>query len=184
MQLNRCSWAESNELLRDYHDKEWGVVQHDDNKLFEFLNLEGAQAGLSWLTILKRRDGYIKAFDNFNPNKIKNYDDKKIASLLNDPGIIRNRLKVNAVIENSKAYLKIKKNYGSLDKYLWQFTGNKTLTRKDHVKAEQISNLMSKELKSRGFKFVGPTICYAFMQATGMINDHAPDCYRYEELKP
>ena len=160
----RCGWAQTNELFFVYHDKEWGIASHDDQHLFEMLCLEGAQAGLSWLTILKRRKNYLKAFDNFNAKKIAKYDSKKRTSLLKDEGIIRNRLKINSVIENAKAFLHAQKEYKSFDKYIWQF--------KDAEK-------MSKDLKKHGFRFVGPTICYAFMQAVGMINDHEKKCFRY-----
>jgi len=165
--LHRCSWAESNPLLAEYHDTVWGVPVHDDQLLFEMLNLEGAQAGLSWLTVLKRREGYRKAFDNFNTKKIITYDDTKRAALMQDEGIIRNRLKINAVIENAKAFLAAQKEWGSFDNYIWQFTDK---------------DLMSKDLKKRGFRFVGPTICYAFMQAIGIVNDHTPDCFRYKQV--
>lgn len=159
----RCSWAEGNELMAAYHDTEWGVPTHDDRLLFEMLNLEGAQAGLSWLTILKRRDTYRKAFDNFDAKKIVTYTDAKRAQLMQDTGIIRNRLKINAVIENAKAFLTAQNEWGSFDRYVWQFADK---------------DAMSKDLKKRGFRFVGPTICYAFMQATGMVDDHSPDCFR------
>lgn len=170
--------------MQRYHDLQWGVPVHNDRLLFEMINLEGAQAGLSWLTILKRRDGYVKAFDNFNVDKIVKYDDEKIQSLLLDEGIIRNRLKVNAVISNAEAYIKVVRDYGSFDNYLWGFVGEKSLTRKDHKTAVGISEAMSKDLLSKGFKFVGPTICYAFMQAVGMMNDHEETCFRYKELLP
>lgn len=173
--IPRCSWANTDPLLGEYHDTEWGVVTHDDQKLFEMLNLEGAQAGLSWLTILKKREGYRTAFDNFDATKIAHYTDAKRAELLANPGIIRNRLKVNAFIENAKAYLEIQQIFGSFDAYIWSFT-NQPLTLKE---GGAISKTMSKDLKKRGFRFVGPTTCYSFMQATGMVNDHEPSCFRY-----
>ena len=178
MSNNRCSWAETNDLLRTYHDTEWGVPVHDDRLLFEMLNLEGAQAGLSWLTILARRDNYRRAFDNFDAAKIAQYDEAKRAALLQDEGIIRNRLKVNSFIENAKATLAMQQKHGSLDKYLWSFIGDKQLTQANHEQAAEISKLMSKQLKKDGFRFVGSTTCYAFMQAVGMMNDHVPECFR------
>jgi DNA-3-methyladenine glycosylase I len=179
----RCAWSRTNELFIPYHDKQWGVPVYDDNLLFEMLNLEGAQAGLSWLTILKRRDAYREAFDNFDAIKIIKYDEFKKAELMNNEGIIRNRLKINAVIENSKSFLSITDRFESFDNYLWSFTGGKHLTQADHELSAKISELMSKELKKNGFKFVGPTICYAFMQAVGMINDHSLECFRYQEIE-
>jgi len=175
---HRCEWAESNELFIPYHDTEWGIPVHDDHQLFEMINLEGAQAGLSWLTILKKRDSYRQAFDNFDATKIAKYDDKKRTALLANAGIIRNRLKVNAFIENAKSFLEVQKEFPSFDDYIWKFVANKPLRIKDHQKAVIISEQMSKDLKRRGFRFVGPTICYAFMQAVGMINDHTKDCFR------
>ncbi len=177
----RCSWADSSQLMRDYHDQEWGVPVHDDRRLFEMLNLEGAQAGLSWLTILNKRDTYRKAFDNFDASKIARYDETKRATLLQDAGIIRNRLKVNAFIENAKAVLSVQQKHGSLDAYLWSYIGKKKLTQADHGSATEISKHMSKGLKKDGFRFVGPTTCYAFMQSVGMINDHSPECFRYSQ---
>ena len=175
--LVRCEWANSNDLFIPYHDLEWGVPVHDDRLLFEMLNLEGAQAGLSWLTILRKRANYLQAFDNFNAQKIIQYDEKKKAELLKNEGIVRNRLKINAVIENAKAYVTVKKEFGSFDKYIWQFVNNRQIwdAKKEHAVAK--SEVMSKDLKKRGFRFVGPTICYAFMQAVGMINDHSPECF-------
>ena len=166
-----------------YHDEEWGVPVHDDRMLFEMLILEGAQAGLSWLTVLKRRETYRKAFDRFDAKKIARYDEKKVKALLEDPGIIRNRLKVLATIENAKAFLAAQKEFGSFDRFIWQFVGGKPragrLADSQAVPAStEISDAMSRELKKRGFKFVGSTICYAFMQAVGMVNDHAPECFR------
>lgn len=165
-------------MLRRYHDEEWGVPVHDDRRLFEMLNLEGAQAGLSWQTILARRENYRRAFDNFDAAKMAKYDDTKRAELLQDAGIIRNRLKINAFIENAKAALAVREKYDSLGVYLWSYIGDQKLTYADHEQAEAISKQMSKGLKRDGFRFVGPTICYAFMQATGMINDHEPQCCR------
>ncbi|HSX28618.1 MAG TPA: DUF1653 domain-containing protein [Candidatus Saccharimonadales bacterium] len=170
---HRCPWANSTELMAAYHDTEWGVPVHDDRHLFEMLCLEGAQAGLSWQTILARRENYRRAFDNFAAEKIAQYTEAKRAALLQDAGIIRNRLKVNAFIENAKATLAVQQKHGSLDAYLWSFVGDRTLT--DHDQAANIS----KQLKKDGFRFVGPTTCYAFMQAVGMMNDHAPECFRY-----
>jgi len=178
----RCKWAETNELLKAYHDTEWGVPVHDDRLLFEMLSLEGAQAGLSWLTILARRKNYVRAFDNFDAQKIAQYGEIKRAALLQDEGIIRNRLKVNAFIENAKAMLAVQKARGSLDTYLWSYIGDQKLAQANHDQAISISMQMSKGLKKDGFRFVGPTTCYAFMQAVGMMNDHSPDCFRYKLL--
>jgi DNA-3-methyladenine glycosylase I len=182
----RCSWAK-NELAIAYHDAEWGVPLHDDQKLFEFLILEGAQAGLSWDTILRKRENYRAAFDNFDAGKVALYDEKKVAELLNNEGIIRNRLKIASAISNAKSYLKIQEEFGSFDSYIWQFVDGKPLknARKDmsEVPAKtEISDAMSKDLKKRGFNFVGSTIMYAFMQACGLVNDHAVDCFRYNEI--
>ncbi len=176
----RCAWADSSELMAAYHDKEWGNPVHDDRLLFEMLNLEGAQAGLSWQTILARRDNYRRAFDDFNPEKVARYDDAKRAALLQDAGIIRNRLKVNACIENAKATLAMQQKQGSLDAYLWGFVDGQKLTQTDHAQAVDISSQMSKQLKKDGFRFIGPTTCYAFMQAVGMVNDHEAGCFRYQ----
>ncbi|NOQ36242.1 MAG: DNA-3-methyladenine glycosylase I [Methylococcaceae bacterium] len=186
--MQRCEWAMGTELEREYHDTIWGVPVHDDNVLFEFLILEGAQAGLSWLTILKRREGYKQAFDNFNIEKIAAYNDEKIAELLLNPQIIRNRLKVNATIVNAQAFLKIQQQYGSFDAYIWSFVDGKTIHNHYQSLAEvpastDISKAMSKDLKKKGFKFVGETICYAYMQAMGMVNDHTVGCFRYQPLK-
>lgn len=183
----RCEWAGSDPLNVTYHDEEWGVPLHDDGKLFEFLILDGAQAGLSWLTILKKRENYRKAFDNFNANKIATYDAQKIASLLADSGIIRNKLKISSAIQNAKAFLDVQKTYGSFDKYIWQFVDHKPLKNAlrndgDYPTKTKESEAMSKDLLKRGFKFVGPTICYAFMQAAGMVNDHQVTCFRYKEV--
>jgi DNA-3-methyladenine glycosylase I len=184
----RCFWATTdNPLYLTYHDQEWGVPVHDDRVLFEFLLLEGAQAGLSWYTILSKRPNYRLAFDDFYPHKIAAYDEPKVAELLSNPGIVRNRLKINAAIHNAQAALKIQQEFGSLDAYLWQFVDKKpilnTWTSGHEIPAEtEISRTMSKELLRHGFKFVGPTICYAFMQAVGMVNDHTTDCFRYQEI--
>ena len=187
-QIIRCSWCESDPLYIKYHDTVWGVPEHNDRRLFAKLCLDGAQAGLSWITILKKEKNYYKAFDNFDPKKIARYDQKKIEELLNDPGIVRNKLKVNAFIANAKAYLEVKKEFGSFDKYLWQFTDykvidNKLASLKGAASTSAISDELSKALKKRGFKFVGSTIVYAFMQAVGMVNDHVTDCFRYKEVQ-
>ena len=178
----RCDWAERGDvLMREYHDKEWGVPSHDDRHLFEMLTLEGAQAGLSWQTILNKRQGYKKAFDNFNAVKISKYSKAKIAVLLKNPGIVRNRLKVGSVVTNAAAFLAVQKEFGSFDKYIWQFTGGKTKNNNINSMKQLPCNTvdsdnMSKDLKKRGFRFVGTTICYSFMQATGMVNDHMNTC--------
>lgn len=186
--VKRCEWCGDDPLYVDYHDKEWGVPLHNDQQLFEFLLLEGAQAGLSWITILRKRENYRKAFDHFDPHKIIKYSDKKIEKLLQDPGIVRNKLKVNAAVINAKAFLETQKEFGTFDKYIWSFVGSKPIqnkwkTLKDIPASTEASDAMSKDLKKRGFKFVGSTICYAFMQATGMVNDHVTSCFRYKELK-
>ncbi|HML04502.1 MAG TPA: DNA-3-methyladenine glycosylase I [Methanobacterium sp.] len=184
----RCPWAGNDSLMIEYHDKEWGVPVHDDRLLFEFLVLESAQAGLSWSTVLKKRENYRKAFDNFDPAKIARYDEKKIEELLNNPGIIRNRRKIMATVANAQAVLKIQREFGSLDSYIWQFVDNTPIQNKWKTIEElpsftEESKKMSNNLKKRDFMFVGPTICYAFMQAVGMVNDHVVDCFRYEEVK-
>ncbi len=184
---NRCTWATSHPLYIEYHDNEWGVPEHDDRKLFEMLILEGAQAGLSWITILKKRENYNKAFDNFDAGKVAKYGQSKFAELLVNEGIIRNKLKINAAIQNAKAFLLVQKEFGSFDAYIWQFIGgrpkkNSWKTLKELPAKTPESESMSKDLKQRGFNFVGPTICYAFMQAVGMVNDHVVDCFRYEEI--
>ncbi|MEA2042321.1 MAG: DNA-3-methyladenine glycosylase I [Bacteroidota bacterium] len=183
----RCSWTQNKELNNTYHDSEWGVPLHDDAKLFEFLILDAFQAGLSWLTILKKRKNFRKAFDNFEASKIANYSQKKIDTLMNDTGIIRNKLKINSTISNAQAFLNIQHEFGSFDNYIWQFTNHKTIVNTfksiDEIPTEtKESQAMSKALKKRGFKFVGPTICYAFMQAAGMVNDHETSCFRYNEV--
>jgi DNA-3-methyladenine glycosylase I len=184
--LVRCFWA-SNPLSIRYHDKEWGVPAHDDRTLFEFLILEGAQAGLSWDTILAKRENYRAAFDRFDPKRIARYDRRKQQSLLRDPGIVRNRLKIASAVGNAKAFLQIQKEFGSFDQYIWQFVGGKPKINswrslKQLPASTPQSDAMSKDLKKRGFKFVGSTICYAFMQAVGMVNDHAVDCFRYSQI--
>jgi DNA-3-methyladenine glycosylase I len=183
----RCPWSEIDPLYIRYHDEEWGVPEYDDRALFAKLLLDGAQAGLSWLTILKKRDGYYRAFDGFDPERIARYDSKRIDSLLNDRGIVRNRLKIQAAVQNAKVFLELKSEGLSFGSYLWEFVGGSTRhncwrTLKEVPPRTQESERMSKALKSRGFKFVGPTICYAFMQAVGMVNDHLIDCYRRNEL--
>ena len=186
--MKRCDWANRSELEQSYHDLEWGVEIHDDRTLFEFLVLEGAQAGLSWSTILKKRVAYRMAFDNFDARKISNYSEKTVSRLLANPEIIRNRLKINTAVTNARAFLKVQEEFGSFDCYIWQFVKGKPIrnswqTMTDIPASTPESVAMSKDLKKRGFKFVGPTICYAFMQAVGMVNDHVADCFRYRELK-
>ena len=180
--VKRCEWATEEPNL-SYHDTEWGVPQHDDQKLFEFLILEGAQAGLSWVTILKRREGYRKAFANFDAKKVAKFNEKKISLLLKDESIIRNKLKINSAINNAKQFLKIQKEFGTFDKYLWSFVDHKPIKNKfkklsDLPSSTMVSEKMSTDLKKRGFNFVGPTICYALMQAIGMVNDHTTGCFR------
>jgi DNA-3-methyladenine glycosylase I len=182
----RCHWAKSPAMIA-YHDKEWGVPVHDDRRLFEFLILEGAQAGLSWETILNKRENYRRAFDRFDPRKIARYDKRKVRELLANAGIVRNRLKIAATISNAKAYLAVQKEFGTFNRYIWQFVGghpkkNNPRSSKQVPASTPESDAMSKDLKLRGFRFVGSTICYAFMQATGMVNDHARDCFRYKEI--
>ena len=182
----RCGWAR-NDLAIVYHDREWGVPQHDDRILFEFLILEGAQAGLSWDTILNKRENYRRAFDKFEARKIARYDQRKIQALLRDDGIVRNRLKVVSAVQNAKAFLTVQKEFGSFDSYIWQFVGGKPRVNVwksgQRVPASTAdSDAMSKDLKKRGFNFVGSTICYAFMQAVGMVNDHVVECFRYREI--
>ena len=185
-ELVRCAWAAGEQSIR-YHDEEWGVPVHDDRVLFEFLILEGAQAGLSWSTILNKRENYRRAFDGFDAKRIAGFDRKKIRSLLQDPGIVRNRLKINATVENAKAFLRVREEFGSFGPYIWQFVGGKPrVNRRKSLRQVPArtaeSDAMSKDLKSRGFKFVGSTICYAFMQAVGMVNDHVVTCFRYSGL--
>jgi DNA-3-methyladenine glycosylase I len=185
-EIIRCPWP-TEELMIRYHDEEWGVPVHDDRQLFEFLILEGAQAGLSWSTVLKKRENYRAAIDNFNAEKIARYDEKKITQLLANPGIIRNRLKIHATVQNAKSFLKVREEFGSFNAYLWQFVGGKPIVNRfrsmKQVPARtEESDAMSKDLLKRGFKFAGSTICYAHMQATGMVNDHLVTCFRHEEL--
>jgi len=184
---HRCHWPGENSLMVKYHDEEWGVPAHDDRTLFEFLILEGAQAGLMWQTVLNKRENYRRAFSGFDARKIARYGAKDVERLLNNPGIIRNRLKVAATIQNAKAFLEVQKEFGSFDAYIWQFVGYKTInhkikTMKDIPATTKESDALSKDLLKRGFKFVGSTICYAFMQAVGMVNDHETKCFRYKEL--
>jgi len=187
MDLIRCAWAGNEPLYVAYHDQEWGVPVHQDRTLFEFLVLEGAQAGLSWSTILRKRENYRLAFDGFDPVKVAGYGEQKVTELLNNPGIVRNRLKVHAAIQNARAFLLVQEEFGSFDAYIWQFVGGKpivnTWNSMTEIPSETVeSRAMSKDLVMRGFRFVGPTICYAHMQATGMVNDHTVDCFRYQEI--
>lgn len=186
--MKRCPWSEMNEQEIAYHDTEWGVPLHDDDLLFEFLLLEGAQAGLSWDTILKKRENYRAAFDQFNAEKIARYNSKKMAGLLNNPGIVRNRLKIASTVINAHKFIEVRAEFGSFDAYIWQFTGGKTLQNQWRSRADvpaftPQSDAMSKDLKKRGFKFVGSTICYAYMQATGMVNDHLVSCFRHAKVR-
>ena len=183
----RCEWAGPDLLYVAYHDTEWGVPLHDDRLLFEFLILEGAQAGLSWLTVLKKRERYRLVFDGFDPARVAAYDQRKIDALMSDPGIIRNRLKILAAVRNAKAFLAVQDEYKSFDRFIWDFVGGQTIknawTHIDQIPAQtDISLRMSKALKKRGFTFVGPTICYAFMQAVGLVNDHTVACFRYQQV--
>ncbi len=185
--VKRCEWGEQGNLIREYHDEEWGVSVHDDRILFEFLILEGIQAGLSWSLILKKRTNFRTAFENFEPQKIAKYNEKKVEELMNNSAIIRNRLKIKSVISNAKAFLKVQEEFGSFDKYIWKFVNSKPIVNKFKTLSSlpaktKESEKMSEELKKRGFKFVGSTICYAFMQAVGMVNDHTIDCFRYDEI--
>ena len=184
----RCAWATSDPLYIEYHDKEWGVPLHDDRALFELLILEGAQAGLSWSTILKKRPAYRRAFDRFDPRKIAGYDAARVAQLLANEGIVRNRLKVRSAIQNARAFLGVQKEFGSFDRYVWQFVGGRPIVNRRRRPGQvppctAESDALSMDLRKRGFTFVGSTICYAFMQATGMVNDHLLTCYRYRELR-
>lgn len=183
--ITRCGWPGNDPLYVAYHDEEWGVPKHDDRRLFEDLVLDGAQAGLSWITILRKRENYRAAFDNFDPRKVAAYDEAKMAALLADPGIIRNRQKINSAVQNARAFLKIQAAFGSFDAYIWQFVEGWPIQNQWRSLAEipaqtPLSETISKDLKQRGFSFVGPTIIYAFMQAVGMVNDHLVDCFRYE----
>jgi DNA-3-methyladenine glycosylase I len=183
----RCEWAGEDPLYVNYHDDEWGVPVHDDQELFEFLILEGAQAGLSWITILRKRENYRQAFDNFDPKKISKYDQAKIESLLQNPGIIRNKLKIRSAVQNAQAFLQIQEEFGSFNEYIWAFVNHQpiinTWTKMNEIPASTpLSEAISKDLKKRGFNFVGPTIIYAHMQATGMVNDHVVTCFRYDQI--
>ena len=185
---SRCKWVGESELMISYHDSEWGVPLHDDRRLFEFLVLEGAQAGLSWTTIIKRRDGYRKAFDNYDVEKISSFPEIKIKELLLDPGIIRNKQKITSVVNNAKCFIEVQKDFGSFNKYIWSFIPEQKQIKNSWVKDEQIpartdlSDLISLDMKKRGFSFFGTTICYAHMQATGMVNDHVTSCFRYNKV--
>jgi len=185
--LIRCAWSGSDPLYQAYHDKEWGVPVHDDRRFFEMLILEGAQAGLSWSTILRKRENYRVAFDGFDPEKVSRYSKTRVDKLMKNEGIVRNRLKIESTVLNARAFLAVQKEFGSFDRYLWQFVGGKPLmnhwrTTKEIPASTPESDALSKDLKKRGFKFVGTTICYAFMQAVGMVNDHSTDCFRYAHL--
>ena len=184
----RCDWTGNDDLMNEYHDKEWGVPVHDDKKHFEFLILDAFQAGLSWKTILYRREGFRKAFADFDVEKVARFTEKKLEKLMQDTGIIRNRLKIWGSVQNAKSFIQIQKEFGSFDKYIWQFTKNKTIqnkwkTMKDIPATSKESDAMSKDMKKRGFTFVGSTICYAYMQAAGMVNDHLTGCFRYKGIK-
>jgi DNA-3-methyladenine glycosylase I len=183
----RCQWASDDPLMIAYHDHEWGVPKHDDRRLFEDLVLDGAQAGLSWLTILRKRENYRRAFDNFDPAKVAAYDEAKIDELLQNPGIVRNRQKILSAVQNARALVKIQEEYGSFDAYIWGFVHGKPIQNGWQTMAQlpaktELSEAISRELKERGFSFVGPTIVYAFMQAVGLVNDHTVDCFRYREV--
>lgn len=185
--VHRCAWAGSDPLYQEYHDREWGVPLHTDRVLFEMLILEGAQAGLSWITILRKRKNYRKAFDRFDPKKVARYDARKIASLLNDAGIVRNRLKVASAVSNAKAFLAVQKEFGSFERYIWRFVEGKPVINhfrslKEVPARTPVSDAMSRDLKKRGFRFVGSTICYAFMQACGLVNDHETGCFRHRQV--
>ncbi len=187
VKLKRCAWGASDPLETEYHDKEWGVPLHDDGRLYEFLVLEGAQAGLSWRTILSKRENYRRAFANFEPSKVAEFTERDVKRLLADPGIVRNKLKVTAAINNARKVLEIQKELGSFDRYIWQFVGGKTIRNKFKSGSEipstsKESDAMSRDLRKRGFRFVGSTICYAFMQAVGLVNDHVVDCFRYNQV--
>jgi len=187
-EIVRCTWAGTDPLMIDYHDREWGVPLHDDRKLFEFLILEGMQAGLSWMTILRKRDNFRQAFDDFDPQVITRYDQAKVEQLLSNPGIIRNKRKIESAITNAQSFLTVQAEFGSFATYMWRFVDgapivNSWRTMEDIPAKTEESTAMSKDLLKRGFKFVGPTICYAHMQATGMVNDHTIDCYRYLECQ-
>jgi len=185
--VNRCKWAEYDDLMKEYHDKEWGTPQHDDKVLYELLVLEGMQAGLSWSTVLKKRANFIKALDNFDYNKIVKYREKKIEELMQNEGIIRNRLKIQSVVTNAKAFIKVQEEFGSFNNYIWGYVNNKIILNSWKKLEElppntELSDQISKDMKKRGFKFIGTTIIYAFLQAIGVVNDHTTDCFRYNEL--
>ncbi len=185
--MKRCAWCENDELYIKYHDEEWGAPVHDDNKHFEFLVLESAQAGLSWITILKKRENYKQAYDNFDPIKVAKYNEEKVEELRNNPGIIRNKRKIEASINNAQRFLEIQKEFGSFDKYIWEFVNNDPIKNKWNNISEipantELSSKISKDLKKRGFRFVGSTIIYSYLQAAGLINDHIKDCFRYNEV--
>ncbi|MDG6909008.1 MAG: DNA-3-methyladenine glycosylase I [Nitrososphaerota archaeon] len=186
--VKRCGWSLLDEpLYQEYHDKEWGVPLHDDRLLFEFLVLEGAQAGLSWYTILRKRENYRRAFEGFDPKRVAKYDRRKVGRLLSDPGIVRNRLKINSAVQNARAFLEVQDEFGSFDEYIWRFVGgrpktNRWRTLKEIPAVTPDAQALSKDLVIRGFGFVGPTICYAHMQATGMVNDHVTSCFRHREI--
>ena len=184
----RCNWCLGDKQYLDYHDREWGAPLHDDGRLFEFLVLEGAQAGLSWITVLKKRPAYREAFDGFDFNRVAEYDEGKVRSLLANPGIIRNKLKIRSAIRNARAFIRVREKFGSFDNYIWNFVDGKPIQNAwkhgSQIPAETpLSNKISRDLKQRGFNFVGPTIVYAHMQATGMVNDHTTDCFRHGEIK-
>lgn len=187
-ELRRCGWAEVNDLMREYHDREWGVPVHDDRKLFEYMVLDGFQAGLSWATILNKRDNFRRAFDDFDPTRIARYTKRKVEKLMADAGIVRNRQKIESGIGNAKAFLELQREYGSFDAFIGQFVGgaprqNRWRTMKQIPTTSPVSDRMSKDLKSRGFRFVGSTICYAFMQAAGLVNDHVVTCFRHDPIR-
>lgn len=187
--ITRCSWPGSDPLYIAYHDEEWGVPLHDEQRLFEFLILETFQAGLSWITILRKRENFRAAFDNFDYKKVAKYDEGKVESLLSDSGIIRNKLKIRAAISNAQAFIKVQQEFGSFDKYIWGFVNNRPIQNQFNSISEvpaktEVAETLSKDLKKRGFKFVGPTVVYAHMQATGMVNDHTTDCFRHKEVQP
>jgi DNA-3-methyladenine glycosylase I len=187
--IARCPWPGSDPLMIEYHDNEWGVPQHDDGRLYEFIVLEGMQAGLSWFIVLRKRENFRRAFEGFNPEKVAGFDSKMVARLLSDPGIIRNRLKIEAAITNAKCFLEVQKEFGSFDRYIWQFIANKPIQHRFRLLSEipatsPESDLISKDMKRRGFKFVGSTVIYAHMQATGMVNDHLTSCFRHRLVDP
>ena len=186
--IERCPWTTNNELMIKYHDTEWGVPVYDDIKLFEFITLDAFQAGLSWSIVLKKREAFREAFSNFNPEIVSRFDDKKVEELINNPAIIRNKLKIKATVENAKSFLKVQKEYGSFSNFIWKYVDgkpivNKWMDIKEIPPRTELSDKMSKDLKKIGFKFVGSTICYAFMQAAGLVNDHLVNCFRYEQVK-